>query len=85
MKRGETRLQWRIHPAGDDRILFETTKRARDIHAHVSRFTDEHVFPNETLAAHQIAEGDRWQPVPIIESLKAKAQGLWNLFRPESE
>ena len=68
-------------------MLFETTKRARDIHAHVSRFMDEHVFPNEALAAHQIAEGDRWQPVPVIESLKAKAkaQGLWNLFLPESE
>ena len=68
-------------------MMFETTKRARDTHAHVSRFMDEHVFPNEVLAARQIAEGDRWQPVPIIESLKAKAkaQGLWNLFLPESE
>ena len=66
---------------------FETNKRARDLHAHLSRFMDEHVFPNEAVAARQITEGDRWQPVPIIEALKekAKAQGLWNLFLPESE
>ena len=68
-------------------MIFETGKRARDIHAHVSRFMDEHVFPAEAIAARQVAEGDRWEPVPIMESLKAKAkaQGLWNLFLPESE
>ena len=68
-------------------MIFETSKRARDLHAQVSRFMDEHVFPNEALAARQVAEGDRWEPVPIIETLKAKAkaQGLWNLFLPESE
>ena len=68
-------------------MIFATSKRARDLHAQVSRFMDEHVFPSEALAARQIAEGDRWEPVPIIETLKAraKAQGLWNLFLPESE
>ena len=68
-------------------MIFETSKRARDLHAQVSRFMDEHVFSNEALAARQVAEGDRWEPVPIIETLKAKAQaqGLWNLFLPESE
>ena len=68
-------------------MIFETSKRARGLHAQVSRFMDKHVFPNEALAARQVAEGDRWEPVPIIETLKAKAkaQGLWNLFLPESE
>ena len=68
-------------------MIFGMTDRARDVHARVSRFMDEHVFPNESLAQRQIGEGDRWRPVPIVEELKAgaKAQGLWNLFLPESE
>jgi len=68
-------------------MIFETSKRARDLQAQVSHFMDEHIFPGEALAARQIAEGDRWEPVPIIETLKAKAkaQGLWNLFLPESK
>ena len=42
----------------------------------------EHIYPNERTYEQQIAEGDRWQPVPIIEELKQKAQAasLWNLF-----
>ncbi len=48
---------------------------------------DEHVYPNEATFHRQVAEGDRWQPTPIVEELKAKARaaGLWNLFLPESE
>ena len=68
-------------------MIFEMTERAKALHTRVSRFMDEHVFPNEALAGRQIAAGDRWQPAPIIEALKARAkeQGLWNLFLPESE
>jgi len=48
---------------------------------------DEHVYPNEAVFHHQVAEGDRWQPTPIVETLKAwaRAAGLWNLFLPASE
>jgi acyl-CoA dehydrogenase len=48
---------------------------------------DEHIYPNEALFHRQVAEGDRWQTVPIVEQLKkkARAEGLWNLFLPESE
>jgi len=48
---------------------------------------DEHIYPNEKRFHQQIREGDRWQPVPLIEELKPKARaaGLWNLFLPESE
>ena len=50
------------------------TECARDLHARVGRFMDEHVFPNESLAQRQIGEGDRWRPVPIVEELKAGAK-----------
>ena len=45
------------------------------------------MFPNEARFNAEVAEGDRWQPVALIEELKelAKAQGLWNLFLPESK
>jgi len=48
---------------------------------------DEHVYPNEPVYHAQGQSGDRWQPRPIIEELKARAQtaGLWNLFLPESD
>jgi acyl-CoA dehydrogenase len=53
----------------------------------LTAFMDEHIYPNEETFRRQIAEGDRWQPVPIVEELKTKAlaAGLWNLFLPESE
>jgi acyl-CoA dehydrogenase len=53
----------------------------------LTAFMEEHIYPNEATFRQQIAEGDRWQPTPIVEELKAKARaaGLWNLFLPESE
>lgn len=43
---------------------------------------DEHIYPNERLYKEEIASGDRWRPLDLIEELKDKAKeaGLWNLF-----
>ena len=66
---------------------FDHTDKVRDLQRGLQEFMDRHIYPNEALYHHQIAEGDRWQPVPIIEALKplARAAGLWNLFLPYSE
>jgi acyl-CoA dehydrogenase len=67
---------------------FEHNQKTRDYIARVSAFMAEHVFPNEaTYRAQHAAAADRWQAVPIVETLKAeaKARGLWNLFLPEAE
>jgi acyl-CoA dehydrogenase len=66
---------------------FEYSAKVKDLIKTVQAFVDEHVYPNEKLFYEQIETGDRWQPTAIVEALKekAKAQGLWNLFLPESE
>jgi len=68
-------------------MLFETTSRAKALAGQLSAFMDAHIYPNESVFRDQIADGNRWQPVPIVEALKPKARaaGLWNLFLPESE
>ncbi|MBA3806178.1 MAG: acyl-CoA dehydrogenase family protein, partial [Acidobacteria bacterium] len=68
-------------------VGFQVSVRAREIYQQLRAFMEAHVYPNEQLFREQIDEGDRWQPAPVMEKLKAraKAEGLWNLFLPESE
>ncbi|MET0268945.1 MAG: acyl-CoA dehydrogenase family protein [Sphingomonas sp.] len=60
--------------------------RAAALLARLRGFMAEHVYPNEALYYAQVAEGDRWAKVPLLDELKplARAAGLWNLFLPES-
>jgi len=66
---------------------FDHSDKVKELQRRVQGFMEEHVYPNEGTFLWQIAEGDRWQPTCIVEELKvkARAQGLWNLFLPESE
>mgnify|MGYP003324477199 FL=1 len=61
----------------------------RDRLERVKSFVSEEVLPKEHLFHEQIKVGsERWNHYPeIIDELKtkAKAEGLWNLFLPESE
>jgi acyl-CoA dehydrogenase len=68
-------------------MSFEPNPKTKDLIGRVDAFMQAHVFPNEARFSAEVAEGDRWQPVALIEELKerAKAEGLWNLFLPESE
>ena len=68
-------------------MFLSLSERARELLDQVMAFMDEHVYPNEARFEEEIASGDRWQPVPILEEVKALARerGLWNLFLPESE
>ena len=62
---------------------------AQDLLERVSNFLESEVAPNEAKFHEQIkTDEDRWNYFPeIVEELKdkAKSQGLWNLFLPESE
>ena len=66
--------------------MFEPSARSEELRQRLLAFFDRHVLPNEALFHEQIAT-QRWQVPAIVEELKAKAraEGLWNLFLPESE
>jgi len=66
---------------------FEMSPRARELHGRLDAFMNAHIYPNERVFQDQVDAGDRWQPTEIVEKLKAKARadGLWNLFLPDSE
>ena len=69
----------------------EQTDRVKDLVVQVSKFMDDHIWPAEEIYASQMdsfrEEENPWRVPPVIEELKtkAKAQGLWNFFLPESQ
>lgn len=64
---------------------FQFSPKVEALREKLSAFMDENVYPNERTFQEQLAK-DRWQPPVIVEELKEKArgEGLWNLFLPES-
>jgi acyl-CoA dehydrogenase len=63
---------------------FDLTDRQAHFRDRVRAFIDEHVRPRQKDYYKEIASGDRWQPLQLIEDLKplARKAGLWNLFMP---
>jgi acyl-CoA dehydrogenase len=66
--------------------MLEPSARSQELRERLLAFFDRHVLPNEALFHEQIAQ-QRWQVPAIVEEVKvkARAEGLWNLFLPESE
>ncbi|WP_199433072.1 acyl-CoA dehydrogenase family protein [Qaidamihabitans albus] len=59
-----------------------TTEEYRE---RLQSFMDEHVYPAEPVFGEQLAaRGNPWEPVPVLQELKAEARkrGLWNFFLP---
>lgn len=67
-------------------MILEFTDKTRALQQRLTAFMDQHIYPNEQKFHEQIA-ASRWTPTAIVEELKtkARAEGLWNLFLPESE
>ena len=65
---------------------FEHSDKVKRLQEKVEAFMDAHIYPNEKVYVEQL-KANRWQQPPIMGELKtkARAQGLWNLFLPESE
>jgi acyl-CoA dehydrogenase len=71
-------------------LNFDYTPRVRELESRVIAFMDAFVHPNEARYRDEIAanrtRGNPWIPTTLVEELKVKArsEGLWNLFLPES-
>src|SRR5690554_7355825 len=68
--------------------MLELSDCAKALQDQLLRFMDVHIYPNEKVFHEQHAQlASRWENPPILEELKSKAraEGLWNLFLPESE
>ncbi|HIF63900.1 MAG TPA: acyl-CoA dehydrogenase [Deltaproteobacteria bacterium] len=65
---------------------FEYSQKTKDYAERVGAFIEENLYPNEEELEQQIEDGGRWCVIPLLEEIKAraKADGLWNLFLPES-
>ncbi len=67
---------------------FAYSDKVKELAARVASFMEENVYPNEQTLFEQLDAGPtRWAVLPLLEELKDKAkhQGLWNLFLPESK
>jgi acyl-CoA dehydrogenase len=69
---------------------FSYSEKTKALQAKLNAFMDEYIYPSEEKVHDELEEnrrkGNPWVPIKVIEDLKrrAKAQGLWNLFLPES-
>ena len=70
-------------------MIFEHNDKTKELLARLESFMDKYIYPNEATYAKQMEDfgANRWQVPAILEELKIKAreEGLWNLFLPESE
>ncbi len=64
---------------------FEPSPKTTEMLRRVRSFMDDHIYPNEQAYWDELNSGDRWQPLKLIEDLKAiaKSHDVWNLFLPE--
>ena len=66
---------------------FEPTQKVEALQQRLNAFMERHIYPNEDRHMAEAEELGPWKVLPLIDELKpiARAEGLWNLFLPESE
>lgn len=69
---------------------FSYSPKVEALRAQLIRFFDDAIYPNEARYLEEVQvnrhAGNAWVPTRVIEELKLRAreQGLWNLFLPQS-
>ncbi|UGA43555.1 acyl-CoA dehydrogenase family protein [Bradyrhizobium quebecense] len=68
-------------------MLYQESQKVAELKHRLQSFMDRHVYPNEARFYREAEELGPWKVFPVVEELKPKArdEGLWNLFLPESE
>jgi acyl-CoA dehydrogenase len=67
---------------------FDFSPKVEALRAQLFDFMNREVYPAEKVFERELNDApSRWQIPPVLEALKkkAKTEGLWNLFLPESE
>jgi acyl-CoA dehydrogenase len=67
-------------------IDLEMSEKVSRLHERISDFMAEYIYPNERQFYRETEQLGPWKVAPILEGLKRKAkqEGLWNLFLPNS-
>src|SRR5204862_1021577 len=67
--------------------LYPESDKVAEIKRRLEAFMQSHVYPNETRYYREAEELGPWKVYPVVEELKPKArdEGLWNLFLPDSD
>jgi len=69
---------------------FDYTPKVLEMQGRLQAFMAAHLYPNEQRFRDEVAanraRGNAWIPTTLVEGLKtrARAEGLWNLFLPNS-
>jgi acyl-CoA dehydrogenase len=68
-------------------MLYPESEKVVALKRRVESFMERHVYPNEERFYKEAEELGPWKVYPVVEELKPKArsEGLWNLFLPESD
>ncbi len=66
---------------------FDPNPKVQDLQKRLTAFMEEHIYPNEKRHGEEAETLGPWAVLPVIDELKpkARAQGLWNLFLPDSK
>jgi acyl-CoA dehydrogenase len=66
---------------------FDVSQKVSDLRERLLAFMAAHIYPNERIFYQESERLGPWKVVPVVEELKdrAKGEGLWNLFLPQSD